>query len=86
LATRLKVEQREPAGIKREPAGIRSRSRTCGPVAWPSPNWVKRCGANEARRRSLSAVDPIATKLLLRLEWVLKANFNRARRGRTDTN
>jgi hypothetical protein len=29
---------------------------------------VKRCGASQARRRSLSAVDPIATTLLQRRE------------------
>jgi hypothetical protein len=30
--------------------------------------WVKCCGAGQARRRSLSAVDPIATTLLQRRE------------------
>jgi hypothetical protein len=29
---------------------------------------VKRCGTSEARRRSLSAVDPIATAILQRRE------------------
>ena len=30
--------------------------------------WVKRCGASQARGRSLSGVDPIATTLLQRRE------------------
>jgi hypothetical protein len=41
------------------PGAIRERHMTL---------WVKRCGASQARRRSLSAVDPIATKLLQRRE------------------